>query len=78
MSPQRRLRDRISVVLHMAMTFVTTILLAQLWLFTASLEAMEDPDAPLGVGLAALAVSLAGCAAVWWLIRVFLRTESGS
>ncbi len=36
MSPKSRLRHRMSVVLHMAMTFVITILMAQLWLFTVA------------------------------------------
>ena len=75
MSPNRRVRDRMTVVLHMAMTFIITILLAQLWLFTVALEAMETEEASLGVVAAALAVSTVACGGVWWLIQVFLKAE---
>ena len=75
MSPHTRLRHRMHVVLHMAMTFVITILLAQLWLFTVALEAMESRDAPETIVVAALVVSFLGCSAVWLLIRFFLRAE---
>jgi hypothetical protein len=64
-----------TVVLHMAMTFIITILMAQLWLFTVALEAMETHEAPAGVVFTALVVSMVGCVGVWWLIRVFLRAE---
>ena len=77
MSPNIRLRHRLRVVLHMAMAFVVTILLAQLWLFTVALEAMESPDASWRVAVAALIVSSVSCAGVWLLIRFFLRAEEG-
>jgi hypothetical protein len=75
MSPKVRKRHRISVVLHMVMAFIVTILLAQLWLFTAALDAMESREAPAAVTIAALICSLLGCAAIWALIRFFLRAE---
>ena len=75
MSPNVRLRHRMSVVLHMVIAFVVAILLAQLWLFTVTLDAMENPDASLGIAVAALACSLMACGAVWALIRFFLRSE---
>lgn len=75
MNPNKRLRDRMAVLVHMTMTFVVTILLAQLWLFTVTLEALEREDASMGIVIAALAVSIFGCGAVWWLIRFFLRAE---
>jgi hypothetical protein len=75
MSPNKRMRDRMTVVLHMAMTFVIMILLAQLWLFTLTLEAMERHDASIGIVVAALIVSLVACGAVWLLIRFFLMAE---
>lgn len=76
MSPKVRLRQRIRVVLHMVMAFVTMILLAQLWLFTVTLDAMETRGAPSQTAIAALICSSLGCAAVWALIRFFLRAES--
>ena len=76
MSPTVRLRSRMKVVLHMVMAFVVALLLAQLWLFTATLEAMENHDASLSIVAATLACSLVGCAAVWALISYFLRAES--
>ena len=54
MSPRVRLRQRMSVVLHMVMAFVIMILLAQLWLFTVTLEAMETGEASTNVVIAAL------------------------
>ena len=75
MSPKVRIRHRISVVLHMAMAFIVTILLAQLWLFTVALDAMENRDASATVAIAALVCSLLGFAAVWALIRFFFRAE---
>jgi hypothetical protein len=59
------------VVLHMVMAFVIAILMTQLWLFTVTLEAMESHTASLSIVSAALA-----CAAVWALIRFFLRAEA--
>lgn len=75
MSPKVRLRHRIGVVLHMVMAFVIMILLAQLWLFTVTLDAMESRGASTHVAVAALICSFMGCAAVWALIRFFLRAE---
>jgi hypothetical protein len=43
------------VVLHMVMAFVVAILMAQLWLFTVTLEAMESRTASLSIVSAALA-----------------------
>ena len=76
MSPKVRLRQRMQVVLHMVMAFVVAILMAQLWLFTATLEAMESHTASLSIVSATVAVSLLGCAAVWALIRFFFRAEA--
>jgi len=75
-SPQIRLRDRIGVVLHMVMAFVIMLLLAQLWLFTVTLDAMESRTASPQIAIVALVCSLMACAAVWALIRLFLRTEA--
>ena len=75
MSPKLRLRQRMHVVLQMVMAFIIMILLAQLWLFTATLDAMENREASLGVTVVALMCSLLGSAAVWALIRLFLRAE---
>jgi hypothetical protein len=72
MSPKIRLRQRMQVVLHMVMAFV----IAQLWLFTVTLEAMESHTASLSIVSAALACSVLGCAAVWALIRFFLQAEA--
>lgn len=76
MSPTVRMRHRISVVLHMVMAFIVTILLAQLWLFTVALDAMESREASAAVAIAALIFSILGCGAVWALIRFFLRAEA--
>jgi len=64
------------VVLHMVMALVVAILLAQLGLFTVTLEAMESHEASLSIVAAAFACSVLGCAAVWALIRFFLRAEA--
>lgn len=63
------------VVMHMVMAFVIMILLAQLWLFTVTLDAMETRGASPQTAIAALICSSMGCAAVWALIRFFLRAE---
>lgn len=76
MTPKIRLRQRMQVVLHMVMAFVVAILMAQLWLFTVTLEAMESRTASLSIVSAALACSVLGCAAIWALIRFFLRAEA--
>ncbi len=67
---------RAQVVLHMVMTFVIAIVLAQLWLFTVALDAMANPQASMQVGLAAGICSLIGCAAVWMLIVMLAQTET--
>lgn len=54
MSPKVRLRQRARVVLHMVMGFVIMILFAQLWLFTVTLDAMENPDASMTILIVAL------------------------
>jgi hypothetical protein len=74
-SPKVRLRQRMRVVLHMVMGFVIMILFAQLWLFTVTLDAMENQDTSVKVVLVALICSLVGCGAVWALLRLFLRAE---
>jgi hypothetical protein len=74
-SPKIRLRQRMRVVLHMVMGFVIMILFAQLWLFTVTLDAMENPDTSVRVVLVALICSLVGCGAIWALLRLFLRAE---
>ena len=76
MSRKLRLRQRMQVVLHMVMAFVIAILMAQLWLFTVTLEAMESHTASLSILSAALTCSMVGCVAVWALIRFFLRAEA--
>ena len=75
MRPKVTLLRRISVVLHMVMAFVVMILLAQLWLFTVTLESMESGGPSMNVAIAALICSLLGSGAVWALIRLFLRAE---
>jgi hypothetical protein len=60
----------------MVMALVVMILFAQLWLFTVTLEAMENQAVSIQVVIAALVLSIAGCGAVCALIRFFLRTES--
>ena len=75
MSPRVRLRHRIGVVLHMVIAFITMILLAQLWLFTVTLEAMENREASTQAAAFALICSVIGCGVVWALIRLFIRAE---
>ena len=75
MSPKLHLRQRIRVVLHMVMAFVVVILLAQLWLFTVTLEAIENREASITVAIIALICSVLGCAAIWAMIHMFLRAE---
>jgi len=76
MTAKTRLRLRMQVVLHMVMAFVVALLMAQLWLFTVTLEAMESREASVSIVMAALAFSALACAAVWALIRFFLRAEA--
>ena len=75
MSPKVRLRERRRVLLHMVTAFVVMILLTQLWLFTVTLDAMEARGASPQVAVAAMLFSFMGCAAVWTLLRFFLRNE---
>jgi hypothetical protein len=75
MSPKVRLRQRMRVVLHMVMGFVIMILLAQLWLFTVTLDAMENQDTSVTVVLVAFIGSFIGCGGIWALLRLFLRAE---
>ena len=75
MSPKIRLRHRLGIVLHMVMAFVIMLLLAQLWLFTVALEAMQSRNVSIQVAVAALICSFIGSAAIWALIGFFLRTE---
>lgn len=75
MSPQVRVRDRMNVILQMVMALIAAILLAQLWLFTVTLDAMENHAVSMNVAIAAAVCSLVACATVWMLIRFFLRTE---
>jgi len=58
----------------MVTAFVVIILLAQLWMFTVTLEAMEARHQSVDVLLAAVLCSFVGSAAVWALIRFFLKT----
>ena len=75
MSPQVRVRHNMNVVLQMVMTLIAAILLAQLWLFTVTLDAMENHAVSMNVAIAAVVCSLVACASIWMLIRFFLRTE---
>ena len=75
MSPRVRMRHRLNVVLQMVTALITAILLGQLWLFTVTLDAMENGAVPSAVAAAAAICSLLACAAIWMLIRFFLRTE---
>jgi hypothetical protein len=63
-----------NVVLQMVTALIVALLLGQLWLFTAALEAIEAPGASSLTFIAA-ACSLLACAVVWTLIGFFLRTE---
>lgn len=76
MSPKVRLRHRMKVVLNMVMAFVVAILMAQLWLFTATLDAMESHEASLSIVGVTLVCSFLGSVAIWALIRFFLRSEA--
>jgi hypothetical protein len=75
MSPKVRIRHRLNVVLQMVTALITAMLLGQLWLFTITLEAMENGAMPSTVAAAAAACSLLACSAIWMLIRFFLRVE---
>jgi len=75
MSPRVRVRHRLNVVLQMVTALITAILLGQLWLFTITLEAMENGAVPSRVAGTAAACSFLACGSVWMLIRFFLRME---
>ena len=75
MSPRVRIRHRLNVVLQMVTVLITAILLGQLWLFTITLEAMDNGAVPSSVAFAAVACSLLACGSIWVLIRLFLRME---
>jgi hypothetical protein len=59
----------------MVTALIVAILLAQLWLFTVTLEAMENGSVSGTVSIAATSCSLVACGSIWMLIRFFLRTE---
>ena len=71
-----RMRNRMSVVLHMVNAFVVAILLAQLWLFTVTLETMESQTASMRSAVTALVCSVVACTTVLMLLRFFLRAEA--
>jgi hypothetical protein len=74
MTPRTRARDRLNVVLQMVTTLIVAILLGQLWLFTAALDAMETSTVS-SLSITVAVCSLGACVVVWTLIRFFLRTE---
>jgi hypothetical protein len=57
------------VILNMVTAFVVMILLTQLWLFSVAVDAAPK------IAAAALLCSFAGLAAVFALIRFFLKAE---
>jgi hypothetical protein len=69
MNPKVRLNQRMRVILNMVTAFVVMILLTQLWLFSVAVDAAPKTAA------AALLCSLVGLAAVFALIRFFLKAE---
>jgi len=75
MNPGIRVRNRLNVLLQMITALITAILLGQLWLFTVTLEAMENGAVSGTVAVAATVCSLVACSSIWMLIRFFLRTE---
>jgi hypothetical protein len=75
MSPEVHRRNRLNVLLQMVTAFITAILLGQLWLFTVTLDAMENSSASMTIVVAATLCSLVASSAVWVLIRFFLTTE---
>ena len=75
MNPGIQRRRRMNVVLQMVTALITAILLGQLWLFTVTLDAMENPASSTSVAIAAAVCSVLACGSVWVLIRFFLNTE---
>jgi hypothetical protein len=57
-----------SVLLQMVMAFIVIILLAQLWLFTVTIDGVG--------GIVAIACSLIATLSICGLIRLFLRVET--
>jgi uncharacterized protein DUF6755 len=68
-------RHRLNVLLQMVTALITAILLGQLWLFTVTLETMENGSTPARVAETAAVCSLLACGSIWMLIRFFLRIE---
>ena len=75
MNPGIQRRRRMNVLLQMVTALITAILLGQLWLFTVTLDAMENPAASISVAIAAAICSIVAFGSVWVLIRFFLSTE---
>lgn len=75
MSPQPRIRQRLNVVLQMITALTTAVLLGQLWLFTVTLDAMENSAVSPQVVIVSAVCSAVACASIWMLIRFFLKTE---
>ena len=75
MNSQVRVRHRMNVILQMVMALIAAILLAQLWLFTVTLDAMENDAVSMNVAVAAVVCSFAACGTIWILIKFFLQTE---
>jgi hypothetical protein len=75
MNPEIHKRHRMNVVLQMVTALITAILLGQLWLFTVTLDAMENSAAPVSIGVVGAICSLLACGTVWALIRFFLNAE---
>jgi cytochrome bd-type quinol oxidase subunit 2 len=75
MNPATQQRRRMNVVLQMVTALITAILLGQLWLFTVTLDAMENPAASMSVAVAAAICSIVAFGSVWVLIQFFLNTE---
>ena len=71
-----RIRSRLNVILQMVTALIVVVLLGQLWLFTVTLDAMENGAISGQVTAAAAVCSLVACGAIWMLIRYFLRTEA--
>jgi succinate dehydrogenase hydrophobic anchor subunit len=70
-----RVRNRLNVILQMVTALIVVALLGQLWLFTVTLDAMENGAVSGRVTAAAAICSLLACGSIWTLIRYFLRTE---
>jgi len=73
MNRKTLLQGRAGVVLHVVSAFILMILVAQLCLFTVSLDAMEVRSVSTQAVIVASLFSLLACGAIWALIRLFLR-----